>query len=302
MLQRTVKKKISLNGIGLHSGKNVKLTIHPAPAGTGIVFVRSDLPGAPEQRAHFSAVSNTQLATTLGRGMESISTIEHLMAALYGSGVDNAKIEVDAPEVPVMDGSALPFYQALQFVGTVTLDAPQAMAELVRKIELKVGEKWIVAEPCDRLEVHATIEWDHPEIGYQEFRYIEGETPFSEIAGARTFGFLHEVEALRARGLARGGSLENAVVLDAGRVVNPEGLRYSDEFVRHKVLDSIGDFFTAGVWLKARIRMHRSGHELHRQLLNSVFSSHSNVVYGGAASLEIPSPGAYISGLSSRST
>lgn len=281
MLQRTVKKKVSVSGVGLHSGAPTRLTICPAEAGTGIIFVRTDLVGAPEVRAHFSLVSNTQMATTLGKGSEAISTSEHLMAALYGAGVDNARIELDGGEVPVLDGSALPFYQAIQFVGTQTLESPRVTAQLQRRIELKVADKWVVAEPSDKLEIYSSIEWDHPMIGFQEFKYVEEQTAFSEIAGARTFGFVQEVETLKKMGLARGGSMENAIVLDSARVLNPEGLRFRDEFVRHKVLDALGDFHLAGVWLKAKIRMHRSGHEIHRQLLQALFSSPANLEFSG---------------------
>jgi UDP-3-O-[3-hydroxymyristoyl] N-acetylglucosamine deacetylase len=269
--QRTLKAPVSLSGIGLHSGKTVHMTIQPARPGHGITFVRTDLEGSPEVHAHFKNVLSTQLATTIGRGQVTISTVEHVLAALQGMNVDNAIVEVDAGEVPILDGSSIGFCLAIQEVGLVSQVQTRPYLSLRRKVELKIGEKWAVAEPCSRLEIHASIEWDHPSIGYQELHYIDGRTSFMELARARTFGFVHEVEALKRMGLARGGSLENAVVLDHALVLNPEGLRYPDEFIRHKVLDALGDFKLAGIPLRAYVRLHRAGHDLHSQLLAAIF-------------------------------
>lgn len=275
-LQRTVKDEIRLKGVGLHSGKEANLTIKPGRPNQGIVFVRTDVSGALPITAHFKNVTSTQLATTLGRNPVSVSTVEHLMSALAGAQIDNAIIEVDGPEVPILDGSAAPFYSAIEATGVATQAQKRPVLALRRKIELKLNEKWAVAEPASSLEIHGSIDWDHPAIGYQEFHYVSGKTRFDELARARTFGFIQDVEALKRMGLARGGSLENAVVLDEGRVLNPEGLRYSDEFVRHKVLDALGDLKLAGIELRAYVRLHRAGHDLHSQLLNAIFQDPDN--------------------------
>jgi UDP-3-O-[3-hydroxymyristoyl] N-acetylglucosamine deacetylase len=275
-LQRTLKKEISLNGIGLHSGNPTRITLKPAKPNRGIVFVRTDLPYAPEIPAHYKNVVNTQLATTLGVGTTTISTVEHVLAALQGYGIDNSVIEVNGPEIPIMDGSSQVFCQAIESVGVDSQLQSRPYLALRRKVEIKVAEKWAVAEPASCLQIHGSIDWDHPSIGYQEFHYHEGKTDFSDLAKARTFGFLRDVEALKKMGLARGGSLENAVVLDHALVLNPEGLRFPDEFVRHKVLDALGDFKLAGIPIHAYIRLHRAGHDLHSQLLIEIFKNPDN--------------------------
>lgn len=275
-LQRTLRNEVSLNGIGMHSGLPVQLTIKPAHPHCGIVFVRTDIAGHPEIPAHFKNIVSTQMATTIGRGCATVSTVEHVLSALQCAGVDNAIIEVSGPEVPIMDGSAGAFYEALFSVGLETQLQVRPYLALRKKVELKVGEKWAVAEPASRLEIHASIEWDHPSIGYQEFHYREGTTPCEELMHSRTFGFLWEVEGLKKKGLARGGSLDNAVVLDQALVLNPEGLRYPDEFVKHKVLDALGDLKLAGLPIHAYIRLHRAGHDLHGQLLAEIFRDSSN--------------------------
>lgn len=272
-MQLTIRRSVFIQGVGVHSGKLTQLTLKPAPAYRGIVFVRTDLEGAPEIPAHYKNVVNTKMATTLGKGKATISTVEHVLAALYGMGVDNAYIEVDGPEVPIMDGSSAPFCEAIESAGIEVQPHSRAFLAIRKKVELKLGEKWAVVEPASRLEIFGSIDWDHPSIGYQELHYREGKTSFLELAGARTFGFLKEVDALKKMGLARGGSLENAVVLDHALVLNPEGLRYPDEFVRHKVLDALGDFKLAGLPLRAFIRLHRGGHDLHCQLLNEIFKN-----------------------------
>ena len=276
ILQRTIKDKIALEGVGVHSGKPVRLVLKPAPPSHGISFVRTDLEGSPTLAAHYKNIVNTQLATTLGNGSATISTVEHVLAALQGMEIDNVLIEVDGPEVPIMDGSSAAFCEAIQSVGTETQIQCRPYLALRKKVELKIDEKWAVAEPASRLEIFGSIDWDHPSIGYQEYHYVEGKTPFEELAKARTFGFLREVEALRKMGLARGGSLENAVVLDHALVLNPEGLRFPDEFVRHKVLDALGDLKLAGIAVQAYIRLHRAGHDLHRQLLAEIFKDPDN--------------------------
>lgn len=276
-MQRTLKAPATVTGVGLHSGKEASVTIHPARPGRGIVFVRKDLRDAGEITAHYKNVVSTQMATTIGvdRG-NTVSTVEHLMAALAGMGIDNALIEVSGPEVPILDGSSIRFVEAIQNVGIESQLQARPYLSLRRRVELKVAEKWAVAEPSSRLEISASIEWDHPAIGYQEFHYTEGKTSFDELCSARTFGFLRDVEALKRMGLCRGGSLDSAVVLDNAMVLNPEGLRYPDEFVRHKVLDALGDFKLAGISLRAHVRLHRAGHDLHSQLLEQIFKDPDN--------------------------
>lgn len=274
--QRTIKRAVSLTGIGLHSGKAASVRLLPASVGRGIQFIRADQENALPVAAHYRNITNTQLATTLGSGSQSISTVEHLLAALQGFGIDNLLVEVDGPEIPILDGSALPFCHAIQSVGVDEQRAVRPVLRLHKRIELRLKEKWAVAEPSDRLEIHGSIDWDHPAIGYQEFRYKEGETNFLDIAGARTFGFLRDVEALKKMGLALGGSLENAVVLDHAFVLNPDGLRYPDEFVRHKVLDALGDFKLAGLAIEASFKLHRAGHDVHRLLLAEIFKDPAN--------------------------
>lgn len=271
--QTTLKNTVRMTGVGLHSGRTVQLVLRPARPDQGIRFVRSDLPESMAIPAYYKNVVNTQLATTLGRGKAAVSTVEHLMAALQGAGIDNLTVEVDGPEIPILDGSALPFYEAILETGIETQGVKKPVLVLRRKVEVKAEGKWAVAEPAARLEIHGSIDWNHPVIGYQEYHYVSGKTPFVEIAGARTFGFLRDVEAMKKMGLARGGSLDNAVVLNDTEVLNPAGLRYSDEFVKHKVLDALGDFKLAGVELHAYFRLHRAGHDLHSQILTEIFSN-----------------------------
>jgi UDP-3-O-[3-hydroxymyristoyl] N-acetylglucosamine deacetylase len=276
IFQRTLKRPVVIHGIGLHSGKEAHLTIKPARPNLGVIFVRTDLPNNPEIAAHYKNIVNTQLATTLGRGKFTIGTVEHVLAALQGMGIDNAIVEIDGPEIPILDGSSGLFCEAMTRAGIETQLPSRPYLSLRRRVELKIDEKWAVAEPSSRLEIHATIDWDHPAIGYQEFHYIEGKTEFAELASARTFGFLRDVEALKRMGLARGGSLENAVVMDEAKVLNPDGLRFKDEFVRHKVLDALGDFKLAGIAIQAYFRLHRAGHQLHSQLLTEIFKDPDN--------------------------
>jgi UDP-3-O-[3-hydroxymyristoyl] N-acetylglucosamine deacetylase len=274
--QRTIKKAVTLTGIGLHFGKEASVRLLPAGVNQGILFRRSDLADSLPIEANFRNVVNTQMATTLGKGSTTVSTIEHLMAALHGFGIDNLLIEVQGPEVPILDGSSAPFCAALKTAGTLVQSAPRTALAIKRRVEVKLAEKWAVVEPSNRLEVHASIDWDHPSIGFQEFHYIEGKTAFEEIASARTFGFLRDVEALKKMGLVLGGSLENAVVLDSALVLNPEGLRYPDEFVRHKALDALGDFKLAGIQVHGSFKLHRAGHDLHRSILAEVFKDPAN--------------------------
>ena len=287
IFQRTLKQQVSLKGIGLHSGKPATLTIYPALPNKGILFVRSDIAGSLPIAAHYKNIVNTQLATTLGRGNVTISTVEHVLAALQGMGIDNALIEVDGPEVPIMDGSSAAFCALIEDVGIESQLQQRSYLKLCRRVEVKIAEKWAVAEPSSGFSVHGSIDWDHPSIGYQEFHYTEGKTDFAQLAKARTFGFLRDVEALKKMGLALGGSLENAVVLDNALVLNPEGLRFPDEFVRHKVLDALGDFKLAGIGIRGDFRLHRAGHDLHSLLLTEIFKNSENYEIIGSTQEEI---------------
>jgi len=293
VMQRSLRRSVTIKGTGLHTGKRASVSIHPAPAGTGILFIRADIKQSPEILAHFSRVVSTQLATTLGTDGVTVSTVEHLLATFVGMAIDNAVIEVSGPEVPVLDGSAALYCEAFEAAGIVDQDLPRRRIRLLKPIEVRIGEKWAIAEPCEHLEIHGTVEFDHPYIGYQEAVFIEGQTPFSEIAPARTFGFFKDVQALRRMGLTLGGSLENAVVLDEVAIMNPEGLRFGNEFARHKVLDALGDFCLAGAMLSAKIRLHRAGHDLHRKLLEEWFRDAANFDGGPvpAAQSESQGPG-----------
>lgn len=275
--QRTIKKPISLTGVGLHSGKPVNIVIRPGSPDQGIVFIRTDLKDRPQIQASFENVTDTQLATTLTRGSASVSTVEHLLAAFAGCEIDNAIVEVEGPEVPIMDGSSIHFAELIQSVGTEGQAKTRRWIELLRRVEVRIGEKWAIAEPSNQFEIHASIEFDHSAIGFQEFTFKRSDkNAFLGIADARTFGFLKEVEVLHKLGLAKGGSLENAVVLNEAGVMNPEGLRHRDEFVRHKTLDALGDLKLSGFDFIAKFRFHRSGHDLHRQLVAEIMRNPSN--------------------------
>jgi UDP-3-O-[3-hydroxymyristoyl] N-acetylglucosamine deacetylase len=272
--QRTIAEKISCTGIGLHSGQPVELTLHPARVDSGIVFVRNEGGRQVEIPASAHQVSSTRLATSIGGAGQTIGTVEHLLAALYGVGIDNARIEVDGPEIPIMDGSAASFVFLIRAAGIFEQRAPRRMLRLRRPVEVRAGEKWIRVEPARSLRVSYAIDFAHPSIGRQAIEGFELKPGRfeREICRARTFGFLHEVQALWRSGLAQGGSLENTIVLDERRVLNPEGLRMPDEFVRHKVLDLLGDFALLGIPLQGHVRVVRGGHALHQQLLATLLA------------------------------
>jgi len=276
--QRTIAEKISCTGIGLHSGQPVELTLHPARVDSGIVFVRNEAGGTVEIPASAHQVSSTRLATSIGRPGQAIATVEHLLAALYGVGIDNARVEVNGPEIPIMDGSAASFVFLVRAAGIFEQRAPRRVLRLRRPVEVRSGEKWIRVEPARSLRVSYLIDFAHPSIGRQAIEGFEltPERFEREICRARTFGFLHEVQALWRSGLAQGGSLENTIVLDEKRVLNPEGLRMPDEFVRHKVLDLLGDFALLGLPLQAHVRVERGGHALHQQLLSTLLADPTN--------------------------
>ncbi len=266
--QHTLTRPVQCTGIGLHSGRKVTLTIRPAPVNHGIRFERSDLPHKPVISAHFRNVIDTSLATTLGTEGVIVSTIEHLMAAFVGFHIDNALVQLDAYEAPIMDGSAGPFASMMNEAGPRAQSGKRYFLVVKEPIEMEDKGKKVGLYPSDTLRVTCTIDFDHPLLKHQSYSVSLIDGFFEkEISRARTFGFLHEVDYLKRNGFAKGGSLENAVVVDKDRILNPEGLRYTDEFVRHKILDCIGDLSLLGMPIIGHIVAHKSGHALNHALL-----------------------------------
>ncbi len=273
MYQRTLGRKVSCLGVGLHSGKRVKLTLKPAPVNHGIKFVRKDLPDKPVIPARFNRVVDTSLATVIGMDGVIVSTIEHLMACLAGLSVDNVIVELDSYEVPVMDGSAGPFTRMVMEAGIREQEALRHFFVLKEPIELEYDDKFVGAYPAETFKITCKIDFEHPLIRKQSLSIEVLDHIFDrEVSAARTFGFLHEVEYMKNFGLARGGSLDNAVVIDETKVLNREGLRYRDEFVRHKLLDCIGDFSLLGMPILAHIVTRKSGHAFNHAFLKSFFN------------------------------
>ncbi|MBI3949838.1 MAG: UDP-3-O-acyl-N-acetylglucosamine deacetylase [Acidobacteria bacterium] len=268
--QTSIRRPVQAKGVGLHTGAEVGIQICPAPAYAGIVFRRVDLegfeiPASPEYVAHVS------YATALVHKGVLVATVEHLLAALYGCGVDNAIVEIDGFEVPIMDGSAAPFVELIQSAKVIELDAPRQYLRVLKKVEVVDEEKSMALSPAPALSIHCTIEFDHPLIGTQQREVVMADGAFArEIAPARTFGFLHQIESLRKMGLVRGGSLENAVVLTRDGLLNEEGLRFPDEFVRHKIMDLIGDLTLLGRPILGRVEAVRSGHAMHNALVTKL--------------------------------
>ncbi|MBW2427994.1 MAG: UDP-3-O-acyl-N-acetylglucosamine deacetylase [Deltaproteobacteria bacterium] len=272
--QRTLNKNVRFSGIGLHSGKTVNLTLKPAPINHGIKFIRKDLPDDPTIPARFNCVVDTSLATVIGSDGVIVSTIEHLMACLAGLSIDNTIVELDSYEVPVMDGSAGPFTRMIVDAGIREQAAARHFFVLKEPIELEQDGKFVGAYPDTTFKITCNIEFDHPIIRKQSCSIeVEDHIFEREISSARTFGFLHEVEYMKRYGLARGGSLDNAVVIDENDILNQDGLRYQDEFVRHKLLDCIGDFSLLGMPILAHIVTHKSGHAFNHAFLESFFNN-----------------------------
>lgn len=271
--QRTLKNAIKATGVGLHSGQKVYLTLKPAPVDTGIVFVRTDLANDVQIKAHALNVGDTTLSTTLVNGEVSIDTVEHLLSACAGLGIDNAYIEVSAPEVPIMDGSAGPFVFLLQSAGIEEQDKAKKFIRILKPISVKDGDKEARFEPYDGFNIKFTIDFDHP-----VFRSKSQQTEFEfstsgfvkEVSRARTFGFMRDFEYLRANNLALGASVNNAIAVDDYRVLNEDGLRYEDEFVKHKVLDAVGDLYLLGHSLIGQFIGYKSGHGLNNMLLREL--------------------------------
>ncbi len=273
--QRTLKSAVTTTGVGLHTGAPVEMTLRPAGPDTGIVFQRVDLPGLPSVAADPARVTDTRMCTSLRDGDFKVSTVEHLMSALAGMGIDNLRVELNGPEVPILDGSAAPFVFLIQSVGIEELDVPKRFLRVLKTIDVVEGDKWARLEPHEGFRLSFSIAFDHPAIDRtgQSVTFDLGDTPYrKDIARARTFGFAQDVEMMRSHGLALGGSLDNAVVMDEFKVLNPDGLRYADEFVKHKVLDAIGDLYMAGLPLLGAFTAHKSGHELNNRLLRALLA------------------------------
>ena len=273
--QRTIKAAIKTTGVGLHTGARVELVIRPAPADTGIVFNRSDLPQSVALPAHAANVGDTRMSSTLKVGGTSVSTVEHLMSALAGVGIDNVFVDVAGPEIPIMDGSAGPFVFLLQSAGIVEQAASKRYIRVLAAVEVKEGDKWARFEPFAGFKLDFTIDFPHPVFGSESRQVVVdfAENSYAkEVARARTFGFMQDVDAMRAAGLGLGGSLQNAIVLDEFKVLNSEGLRYDNEFVRHKVLDAIGDIYLLGHALIGQYTAYKSGHGLNNLLARTLLA------------------------------
>jgi len=278
--QRTVKSVIRTTGVGLHSGRRVELTLRPAAPDTGIVFHRIDLPEVVDLPASALGVGDTRMASVLQQGEARVSTVEHLMSACAGLGIDNLHVDLTAEEVPIMDGSANTFVYLLRSAGIEEQAAPKRFIRVTKTVEVREGEgrdaKWARLEPYAGFALAFSIDFQHPAIsatsGFAEIDFAR-DSYTREIARARTFGFVNDVEALRSMGLARGGSLDNAIVMDEYRVLNSDGLRYDDEFVKHKILDAIGDLYLIGKPLIARYVAHKSGHALNNQLARALLAA-----------------------------
>ena len=276
-MQKTVSSDIQITGVGLHSGQGIDLAIKPAQADAGITFIRTDIADKNNEiPALWNQVTDTQLCTVIANedGI-SVGTIEHLMSALRGCGVDNAIIELNGAEVPIMDGSAMPFVNAIDKVGVKTQGVQRKIIKVVKEVSVDYDGKRVTLKPADGYIFGGEIEFDHPEIGNQKFetQLVNGNFRH-DIAEARTFGFLHEVEWMRSQGLAQGGSLDNAIVLDkeAGKVLNEDGLRFSDEFIRHKLLDAIGDLYLAGMPILGAYDGVKAGHAINNEILHALFA------------------------------
>lgn len=271
--QRTLKKAISATGVGLHNGEKVTLTLRPAAPDTGIVFKRVDLPQPNEIVATPGVVHDTRMCSALESNGARVATVEHVMSALAGLGVDNVYVEIDASEIPIMDGSSGPFVFLLQEAGIVEQTAAKKFIRIKKTVEVKEGDKWVRFEPYHGFKIDFTIDFNHPVFEHSGNNVkidFAADSYIKEISRARTFGFMHEVEYLRSNGLARGGSLDNAIVLDEYRVLNADGLRYDDEFVKHKVLDAIGDLYMLGHPILGAFYAYKSGHALNNQLLRAL--------------------------------
>ncbi len=276
--QRTLKNSIRATGVGLHTGQKVLMTVRPASPDTGIVFRRTDFDVPVDIKAHAENVGETTMGTTLQSGGVKISTVEHLLSALAGLGVDNALVEVNAGEVPIMDGSAGPFVFLLQSAGIEEQKAPKRFIRILESLQVDDGDKWARFDPYDGFKVNFEIEFNHPTFKkHSQTATMDFSTTsfLREVSRARTFGFMRDLESLRSRNLALGGNMDNAIVLDDTRVLNEDGLRYEDEFVKHKILDAIGDLYLLGHSLIGEFSGYKSGHALNNKLLRALIGTES---------------------------
>ncbi len=289
--QRTLKSVFSTVGIGLHSGRKVSLTLRPAAPDTGIVFTRVDVNPPVSIKVEPTRVNDTRMATTLDKDGVRIATIEHLMSALSGMGIDNVYVDVDAPEIPIMDGSGSSFVFLIQAAGIEEQNAPRRFVRVLKPVEISLGDKWAKLEPYEGYKLSFSINFGHPaidataqlvEVDFERDNYVR------DVSHARTFGFVNDLEMLRSLGLAQGGTLDNAIVMDDYSVLNPDGLRSKDEFAKHKLLDAMGDLYVLGYPLVAHYSAHKSGHEINNKLLRELLAhedSYEFVTYEGKDSL-----------------
>lgn len=280
MQQRTIQQPITLDGIGLHSGKAVQMRFSPASINHGITFLRSDIADARPIPAIYHAVTDTMMSSNLTNALgQRIGTVEHLMSAIAALAIDNLQIAVSAPEIPIMDGSAIQFIDVLQRAGITEQSAARQYIKVLRPVEVRVDDKVAGFRPYDGFMLDFQIEFNHPafDASHEQFKLDFNEGSFIEhIARARTFGFLKDIEHLKSQNLGLGGSMNNAIVLDDNKVLNPEGLRYDDEFVRHKVLDAVGDLYLAGHQILGEFYAYKSGHALNNKLLKALFADENN--------------------------
>lgn len=272
--QRTLAKDVKVTGIGLHTGRKVAMRVCPAEADYGVQFIRTDIPGSKPMKADAKSVGTTENATTIGEGREAIHTVEHLLAVLYGLGINNALIEIDGPEVPIMDGSGASFVFLLKETGVRNLNKSKKFIVILDTVRVEKDGKWAQFDPHHNLVIDSTIVFAHPTIKTQrEVFEFSCENFINEIARARTFGFARDVDMLKRKGLIKGGSLDNAIVMDDYKVINPEGLRFANEFVRHKILDTLGDVSLLGHEIAGKITTYKSGHNLHNLLCRKLLET-----------------------------
>ena len=284
--QRTIAKEITITAIGIHSGKKVTLKMYPAEADTGIMFRRSDIPSSKAVKADARIVGPTDNNTTLGSGHDAIHTVEHLLSAFYGLGIDNVYCELNGPEVPIMDGSSASFVFVLKEAGVENLSKSKKFMVILEPVRVEKNGTWAMIEPAKNLIIDSTIVFAHPTINTQKETFeFSCENYIQEISRARTFGMLRDVDILKRRGLVKGGSLDNAIVLDDYKVINPEGLRFKEEFVKHKILDTIGDISLLGHKLAGKITTYKSGHYLHNVLCRKILDTPSAYEIVSASSL-----------------
>jgi UDP-3-O-[3-hydroxymyristoyl] N-acetylglucosamine deacetylase len=287
LYQRTIAKKVEVTGIGIHSGKKVTLTLYPAIADFGIQFKRTDLPNAERLKATAKTVGATENNTTIGEGLNAVHTVEHLLSVFYGLGINNVYCEIDGPEVPIMDGSGASFVFLLKETGISTLNKSKKFLVVLEPVKVEVGDKWAMIEPSSKLIIDSTIVFTHPIIKTQRKTFeFTCENYINEISRARTFGMLRDVDVLKRRGLAKGGSLDNAIVLDDYKVINNDGLRFGDEFIRHKILDTIGDISLLGYEIAGKVTTFKSGHNLHNLLCRKLLENPQAYQVVSASSLQ----------------